>query len=313
MDTTKTLETITVASTSLPILSPSDLDGQFFLGQLPYLSNSTLTTVYGNFQGQPISFISLPSCVSLYANFSNCSKLTSLYLPNCVSIYSSSAFYNCSALSIVSLPVLTTFGYVSSIFTGCTNLQTVNIPNITNISASGIFARCTNLLNVNMPNLVSITGSQVFSMCGLSILSLPNLQTADDYTFASCSRLMKVNLPKGGVMCDTGCFERCTLLSIVALGTSNGVYIANSAFYSCQKLEYFILSQITSAGTLANSKAFYSTPLSISTYLGYYGSIYVPSSLVTTMQTTGNWAIYAARITSIENLPASIKTELGIE
>ena len=55
----------------------------------------------------------------------------------------------------------------------------------------------------------------------------------------------------------------------------------------------------TTMTTLQNTNAFINTPISNSTYLGYYGSIYVPSSLVDTYKSATNWATYSDRIVGI--------------
>jgi hypothetical protein len=44
---------------------------------------------------------------------------------------------------------------------------------------------------------------------------------------------------------------------------------------------------------------FDSTPMTKTSYLGYYGSIYVPSSLLASYKTATNWATYSSRMVGI--------------
>ena len=50
--------------------------------------------------------------------------------------------------------------------------------------------------------------------------------------------------------------------------------------------------------TMQNSNALHSTPFSLSSYLGVFGSIFVPESLVATYKANDTWSWYADRITS---------------
>ena len=71
--------------------------------------------------------------------------------------------------------------------------------------------------------------------------------------------------------------------------------IGEGAFEYCQTLEsVYLLS--TSVCTISNSNIFFGTPIADSTYLGYYGSIYVPGSLVETYKAANNWSYFADRI-----------------
>lgn len=54
-------------------------------------------------------------------------------------------------------------------------------------------------------------------------------------------------------------------------------------------------SSVVSIGTTI----FYNTPMSSSTYLGYFGSIYVPSSLLNSYKTATNWTFYSNRMVGI--------------
>ena len=91
------------------------------------------------------------------------------------------------------------------------------------------------------------------------------------YAFAYCSSLTEVNFPA------------CT---------SIGSY----AFRGCRKLLSFNLAGVSSVPTLSGTSVFSSTPIggyTVSTG-GVYGSVYVPSSLLTVFQTAPNWSLIAS-------------------
>ena len=55
-----------------------------------------------------------------------------------------------------------------------------------------------------------------------------------------------------------------------------------------------------SATGLYNS-CFYNTPITNSSYLGYFGSFYVPKSLLAAYVTDSRWGAYPSRFTTIED------------
>jgi hypothetical protein len=94
----------------------------------------------------------------------------------------------------------------------------------------------------------------------------------------------------------TNVFQNCTGLQTIILPVCQT--LGYLTFSGCTKLEKVILpyssvTKMTSAGIFNN------TPLKNSTYLGYYGSIYVPASLVDAYKSATNWAGYKSRITAI--------------
>jgi len=92
-------------------------------------------------------------------------------------------------------------------------------------------------------------------------------------------------------------FNGCTSLTSVDFPacTSIGSY----AFLNCSSLTSLYLASI-SVASLTDNNAFYSTPMNDSSYLGYYGSIYVPASLIDSYKSAPNWSVYADRFAAIE-------------
>ena len=128
-------------------------------------------------------------------------------------------------------------------------------------SVTSGFYRCVNLTSADLPKCTYV-GNGVFAGCSnVSIVNIPECQILGDLAFNSCISLQTMSIPK----CSS---------------------IGKSAFYYCNNLSQLYIG--TSNCTLANTAAFNSTPFSRSTYLGYFGSIYVPLEYLSWYQSATN-------------------------
>lgn len=202
--------------------------------------------------------------------FSGYSKLTSVNFPACTTI-GGNAFNCCIRLASANFSKCTIIG--SSAFFGCTKLTSINFPMCTTIS-SRAFSDCTMLRSANFPACLNIESAAFFNCFGLSSISFPACVSIGRHAFYYCYNITSVNLPA------------CT-------------NIGSFAFMACEKLATVILGA-SSVVTLSEAEAFGGTPMTSSTLIGYFGSIYVPASLVDAYKAATNWAVYADRITAIE-------------
>lgn len=284
--------------------------------QLSYISLPLCSQISGSAFKSCVALreIELPSCVTMeYYAFTGCTKLSSISLPVCraIGMY---AFQSCQNLTSVYFPQCTTIN--NSAFAGLSNLTKVDLPECTSIAA-GTFTQCSSLSLVNLPKCKT-TGQYAFQLCKeLSVISLPACIALSGYIFSSCTNLKSVSLPVCSIV-GSYAFIHCSSLtdiSIPSCGTINRCafsgcsnlpnidlikcsIIQSSAFYNCNKLSVLIL-RYSSVAVLSNSTVFQQTPMQYSSYLGYFGSIYVPTSLVDAYKSATNWATYADRITAI--------------
>lgn len=185
--------------------------------------------------------------------------LSGTYSNSTLSIIRKYRAFNGLNIQSIYLPQCKTIG--SYVFHGYSSLTSIDLPQCESINDYA-FQYCYSLISVNLPNC-SYIGSNAFGYCSsLTSIDLPNCSYISIYAFACCSSLTSINLPK------------CS-------------YIGNYAFYNCSSLTSIYLTS-TSLVSLANINAFYSTPLSKSTYTGTFGSIYVPSSLLASYKTKAN-------------------------
>ena len=283
--------------------------------------------------------VDLPICKSISAEtFAGCFELSTINIPEC-SWMGNRAFGGCSALTHVSFPNLV---YASGSVFGGAGVQEAYLPKLE--TAGGIFWGCFKLSSVYMPLCTSL-GSYAFSTCySLSQIDLPNCSIVRGYTFLKCSSLQSVSLPKCTKL-NVGAFESCSTLSYINLPMCTSIdtsafancyglvkidipectILQGNAFYNCKLLEGISIPKCSRLGSscfrgcsslsyvilgisncsLVNVIAFTQTPMSLSSYLGYFGSIYVPDEYVDTYKVSTNWTVYSDRITGISNFPTA--------
>ena len=228
--------------------------------------------------------------ISIGSNaFNSCTKLTTVSFPNATSI-GSNAFNNCTSLITASFPNATGIG--SSAFYNCISLTTVSFPNLTSIG-SYAFANCTILTTVSSPNAINI-GANAFNGCyRLSMADFPNVTSIGSGAFYNGYLLVTTSFPNAT---SIGSNAFCNCQSLTTVSFPSVTYIGSSAFQSCIALEslYLLGSSVPTLG----ASVFVSTPMSLSSYLGHFGSIYVPASLVDTYKSTYPWNEYSSRITA---------------
>jgi hypothetical protein len=161
-----------------------------------------------------------------------------------------------------------------------------------------VFFNCNNLESIKIPLTVTYIGTTrngtyttngAFSGCSkLSIIDgLDNIKTLEVFSFARCSSLTEVSLPKVTFI-GMGCFRGCTGILNITLGDAVGTIEAD-AFNSCSALNSFVIKTITPP-SLSNTSAFTNTNNC---------PIYVPDASVEAYQRATNWVSYKDRIKSI--------------
>ena len=173
-------------------------------------------------------------------------------------------------------------------------LSEVNFPNVTNIGPSA-FYNCASLKTVSFPKAVTIQSTAFYLCTYLAAVAFPSVTSIELNAFGNCSSLATISFPNATNI-GSSAFTLCSSLSVASF--PKATVIGSRAFYSCVSLSAVYLTG-SSLVSLQNSTAFLQTPISSSSYLGYFGSIYVPNSLLANYKTATNWSLYSDRFVGV--------------
>ena len=135
---------------------------------------------------------------------------TSLEVPNIVIGIADEAFWGCTSLSSIDMPLVTSMETYA--FSGCTSLVSVKMPSVTSIGL-GAFSDCTSLVSVDIP-LVTSMKTYAFSGCtSLVFVEMPLVTSIGDYAFFDCTSLTYVDMPSVTSI-GYGAFWDCNLIFI---------------------------------------------------------------------------------------------------
>jgi len=222
--------------------------------------------------------------------FNKCTSLKSVNFPNVTSV-GESAFYS-SGLESALIPNLTT---VNASAFARVKLPVISFPNL-KTTGTGAFAINSVATEVNLPSAYSIGSSTFFNCDNILTASLPACTSLGPSAFQSCSRMTTAYLPKVLVI-NNGAFSNCYSLAELSLPQCSSI-VGTYAFRYCRMLDKLYLMSTTRV-TLSNSNAFADSALAVSTFLGHFGSVYVPSSLLDSYKTANNWSFYSDRFVGV--------------
>ena len=190
-----------------------------------FKENATITTL------NDLSYFTNLRVIGSGAAFMNCTSLTSVNLPN-VTTLGHNTFLNCTALQTVNLPGLTLLDGVQQ-FRGCTNLEQVDIGSVKIISQD-CFLNCKALKSVNSGDITSIANDGFYNCSSLTSINTSNCISIGSSAFYGCSALTSIDLSKCSSV-PFAAFNGCSLLSNVTLG-SNIASISQNSFRECKSL-----------------------------------------------------------------------------
>ena len=223
--------------------------------------------------------------------FYNCSSLTSITLPNSVTEIGSSAFENCSSLTSITIPnSVTSIG--SEAFSNCSSLPIID--NIRYADTYLVEAIDKTLSSYMIREGTKWIGAYAFIFCSsLTSITLPNSVTMiGKCAFFACSGLTSITIPNSVTSIGREAFSNCSSLTSITI--PEGVAEINyMAFYKCSSLTSINIPEgVTSIG----SYAFY----------GCSGltSITIPNSVTS----IGKYAFCDCSSLTYVSLPNSIKS-----
>lgn len=159
-----------------------------------------------------------------------------LIIPDTVNAINSYAFYNCSALTSVSMgDSVTNIGYRA--FGKCSSLESVTFGDFVEKIEDEAFSGCSSLTGITLPDSVTYFGGSVFKECtSLTYAVIGNSITdVKGQTFAGCSDLVSVTLGESVAKIGTSAFIRCGALTSIIIPDAV-TEIEDNTFEKCTSL-----------------------------------------------------------------------------
>jgi hypothetical protein len=142
------------------------------------------------------------------------------------------AFYNCNALSSITIPTsVTTIG--NNAFYNCYALTSITIPSdVTSIGTSAFF-RCSALTSITIPTKVTSIAASSFYYCyALKTVIIPyGVTTIGLDAFRDCVSLKSIIFPESVTTIGNTAFNGCTSLNTVYILSNSQVSIGNSSTF----------------------------------------------------------------------------------
>lgn len=277
-------------------------NGLYSVGGYESASVSIHPLYMDKYEGDMTTFTDSSASMVRYGAFAFTQNLSTVNFSSVATI-STYAFAYCFKLSYVSFPDCKTIGgsafqYCSSLLFNTTNpgvLDSTAFPALSGTLGAYAFRACSKLAEINL-STVSSTGTGTFNGCiNLESVNMSGLTNTGSGCFSGCSKASYYSLPALKIV-STYAFGMNYTLSTITLSAATNIYA--NAFRACSKLESLYLPGSTQVA-LSSTTAFTSSPMSVSTLISKFGSIYVPSSMVDAYKAATNWATYKNRITAI--------------
>lgn len=144
------------------------------------------------------------------------------------------------------------------------------------------------ITSISAPNCTSIGGYGFYGCTSLETVDFPKLTTfGASNVFDGCTKLEGFAMPKGSGQPNTNStFKGCSKLKCFDGGVGITHITGGNTFQNCTVFDTIVLRRTASVTAIATS-AFSGTPFGSS---GTGGTLYVPSSMISSYQSATNWS-----------------------
>ena len=183
-------------------------------------------------------------------------------IPNSVTNIGSGAFYDCSALTSITIQKnVTTIGNFA--FQYCSSLTAITIPNSVTSIGINAFEGCISLTSIDVESgnttydsrdncnaIIETTTNTLITGCQNT--TIPNsVMSIGDYAFDSCSKLLSITIPNSVTSIGEHAFFYCNSLTSITIPESV-TSIGNYAFDGCSSLTSITIpNSVTNIGDYA--------------------------------------------------------------
>ena len=232
----KLLSLICILVVSLSAGAQEEIDGLFYVLN----ANDKTASVTENIDMGYSGSVTIPETV------------TSNNITYTVTAVDDFAFYDCSGLSVVTLPeTVERIGMYA--FQNCAALKTINIPGGLTFLGEQAFGECAALDGIKLPATLNNTGVSAFEGCtSLKDITIANgITSIPDGMFARCEALEKLEIPQS--VTEIGGWALSNCISLKQLTLNEGLEsIGECAISFCYELQDITLpSTVTTIGTNA--------------------------------------------------------------
>ncbi len=145
------------------------------------------------------------------------------------------------------------------------------------------------ITSVNAPEWIGVyatnLGYTFFNCAQLSSVNAPMLKNVAPHMFEGCKSLTRIKLPRDNQK-GAAVFSNCTALRIADLAWTS--MQGDQLFLNCTNLDTLILRH--TAVCPINPPTYWAFPLKGTKFDTASGTVYVPSSLISSYQTATNWS-----------------------
>ncbi|MBR3403148.1 MAG: leucine-rich repeat protein [Parasporobacterium sp.] len=195
--------------------------------------------------------------------FNDLWRAVSVRLPADLDYIGEGAFYQCSSLEEITLP-LGNGTIPRNCFARCSSLTAVTIPDGTVTIGEWAFHGCSSLTGITIPDSVTQIEGSAFSECNSleSIVLTDNVMYLGENVFSGCSSLTDVTLPETVLEFGSGMFYGCESLTQIVL--PEGVEELHWTFQRCTNLtDVTFPDSLTQIGSYAFERCISLTEMTI--------------------------------------------------
>lgn len=231
---------------------------------------------YGMFEEGNIQELTVADGVSYIGKWAvqHLPQLTKVVLPASVTQIDNEAFYDCPAITSITVPQCAVDGSRRVRWRFGENIEEVIVLDGATQIGNYAFEGCTKLSSVELPPSIGSIGSKAFGGCvALTSIDLPeNVTAIEDQAFLGCSKLQTVVMPQKLVSIGESAFSGCSALLGVELADTLET-IGASAFKDCQALaeKMIIPDGVTTIGASAFENCSYLKEVTLSQNLEAVG------------------------------------------